>query len=100
MGDTGKGPSIAARALRDQAICEASLLSAAGLRLEEIADVLGHSSTRMTGDVYRHAVLLAVSAGVRSMEQLLTPNEPANVRQSPCGMAEVRVLEVSRTTQP
>lgn len=48
----------------------ASLLSAAGLRLEEIADVLGHSSTRMTGDVYRHAVLPAVSAGVRSMEQL------------------------------
>ena len=48
----------------------ASLLSACGVRLEEIADVLGHSSTRMTGDVYRHAVVPAVAAGARPMEQL------------------------------
>lgn len=38
--------------------------------VEEIADVLGHSPTRMTGDVYRHAVVSAVAAGVRPMEQL------------------------------
>jgi hypothetical protein len=33
-----------------------SLLSASGVTLEEVADVTGHSTTRMTGDVYRHAV--------------------------------------------
>ena len=32
----------------------ASLLSAAGLPLEEVADVLGHASTRVTSSVYRH----------------------------------------------
>ena len=31
-----------------------SLLSAAGLRLEDIADIVGHASIRMTAEVYRH----------------------------------------------
>ncbi len=34
----------------------ASLLSASGVPLELVADVLGHDGTRMTGTVYRHAV--------------------------------------------
>ena len=32
----------------------ASLLSAAGVPLEEVADVLGHASTRVTSATYRH----------------------------------------------
>ena len=34
----------------------ASILSAAGVPLERIADVLGHDGTRMTAQIYRHAV--------------------------------------------
>jgi len=34
----------------------ASLLSAAGVRLEDIADVLGHRSPTITADIYRHPV--------------------------------------------
>jgi integrase len=48
----------------------ASLLSAAGVPLELIADVLGHDGTRMTGAVYRHAVRPSVKAGVEPMERL------------------------------
>ena len=47
-----------------------SLLSAAGVRLEDVADVAGHASTRMTGDVYRHAVSPSVSAGKAPMDAL------------------------------
>lgn len=47
-----------------------SLLSAAGVPLEQIADLVGHSSTRMTGGVYRHAVADSVAAAVRPMEDL------------------------------
>jgi len=48
-----------------------SLLSDAGVPLEQIADVAGHSSTRMTGDVYRHAVTPTISAHVKTMDALL-----------------------------
>jgi integrase len=48
----------------------ASLLSAAGVPLEHIADVLGHDGTRMTAQVYRHAVAPTVAAGVAPMECL------------------------------
>jgi hypothetical protein len=34
----------------------ASLLSAAGVRLEDIADILGHRSPTITADIYRHPV--------------------------------------------
>ena len=43
----------------------ASILSAAGVPLEEVADVLGHDGTRMTALVYRHAVTPSVSAAAR-----------------------------------
>jgi integrase len=48
----------------------ASLLSAAGVPLELIADVMGHDGTRMTGTVYRHAVRPTVSAGAEAMQRL------------------------------
>lgn len=40
----------------------ASLLSAAGVPLELIADMLGHDGTRMTSLVYRHAVAPTIDA--------------------------------------
>jgi integrase len=48
----------------------ASLLSATGVPLEHIADVLGHDGTRMTAVVYRHAVTPTVTAAVAPMEKL------------------------------
>ncbi|HTW97365.1 MAG TPA: hypothetical protein VMD59_01235 [Acidimicrobiales bacterium] len=40
-------------ALRHSAV---SLLSDAGVREEDAADLVGHATTRMTHEVYRHAV--------------------------------------------
>jgi len=39
--------------------------------LEEVADVLGHSSTRVTSATYRHKTTATVEAGARPMEQIL-----------------------------
>jgi integrase len=47
-----------------------SLLSAAGVPLEHIADVTGHDSTRTTGQVYRHLITPTVTAGVEPMERM------------------------------
>src|SRR5918998_2858175 len=41
----------------------ASLMSAAGVPLELVADVLGHDSTRMAALVYRHVLAPTVEAG-------------------------------------
>ena len=45
----------------------ASILSAAGVPLERVADVLGHDGTRMTALVYRHAVSPSVDAAQETM---------------------------------
>ena len=47
-----------------------SLLSAAGVRLEDVADVAGHTTTRMTGQVYRHQITPTINAGKEPMERL------------------------------
>ena len=49
-----------------------SLLSAAGVRLEDVADVMGHRSTRTTSAVYRHVVVPTISAGQRPAERLFS----------------------------
>jgi integrase len=48
-----------------------SLLCAAGVPLEHVADVLGHESTRMASHVYRHAIAPSVTAAVEPMERVL-----------------------------
>ncbi|MGD9704439.1 MAG: tyrosine recombinase XerC [Acidimicrobiia bacterium] len=48
----------------------ASILSAAGVPLERIADVLGHDGTRMTALVYRHAVAPSIDAATDVMTGL------------------------------
>jgi integrase len=48
----------------------ASLLSAAGVPLEVIADVLGHASTRMLEHHYRHQVKPSIDGHVAVMEQM------------------------------
>ncbi len=57
-----------------------SLLSAVGVPLEQVADVMGHTAARMTAEVYRHPVTPTVDAAKRPMEQMFDrrgkTNEP------------------------
>ncbi len=47
-----------------------SLMSAAGVPLEHIADVAGHDGTRMTGGIYRHVLAPVINHGVQAMDSL------------------------------
>lgn len=47
-----------------------SLLSAAGVPIEVVADVMGHSTTRTTEAVYRHTVVPATTGAREAMERL------------------------------
>jgi integrase len=49
----------------------ASLLSAAGVPLEQVADVLGHGSTRVTSATYRHRTTPTIEAAARPMDHVL-----------------------------
>jgi integrase len=49
-----------------------SLLSAAGVPLEQIADLLGHTGTRMAAQVYRHQVTPTVEAAAAPMQTIVT----------------------------
>lgn len=50
----------------------ASLLSAAGVPLEEVADVLGHTSTRVNSATCRHRTTPTVDAAAGPMEALFS----------------------------
>jgi integrase len=54
----------------------ASLLSAAGVPIEQISDVLGHEGPRTTAAVYRHLVNPSVSAGKAPMDVLFPESAP------------------------
>lgn len=54
----------------------ASLLSAAGVPLEDVADVLGHASTRVTSATYRHRTTPTVEAAAAPMDELLSSASP------------------------
>jgi integrase len=62
----------------------ASLLSAAGVPLEQVADVLGHANTRVTSQTYRHATTPTVEAGAEPMDRLFA-------RSDNCGTATTAV---------
>jgi integrase len=47
----------------------APLLSAEGVPLERVADVLGHDGTRMVAQVYRHAVAPTVDVAAVPMQR-------------------------------
>jgi integrase len=76
----GLGP----RRLHELRHSAVSLLSAAGVRLEEVADVVGHASTRMTGDVYRHRVETSVAAAKAPMEAMFRSSNECWLPLAPC----------------
>lgn len=46
----------------------APILSAAGVRLEDVGDVLGHKDATVTAKVYRHLIEPTVTVGASAME--------------------------------
>ena len=58
----------------------ASLLSAAGVPLEDISDTLGHRSVAITAEVYRHPIAPVRSGHMAAMNQLLPTRPSAALR--------------------
>jgi len=57
----------------------ASLLSAAGVPIEDISDTLGHRSVSVTAEIYRHPIAPIRSGHMAAMNQLIdTPPKPAS----------------------
>ena len=48
-----------------------SILSAHDVRLEDISDLVGHSSTSVTETVYRHEIRPALTKGATAMNRIL-----------------------------
>ena len=66
-------PPLSPNELRHTA---ASVLSDAGVPLEQIADLLGHRSTRMLQQTYRHLVRPSIDAAVDPFDEILgNPDE-------------------------
>ena len=59
----------------------ASLLSATGVPIEDIADTLGHRSITVTAEIYRHPIAPIRSGHMIAMNQLFdTPPEPQKAK--------------------
>ena len=63
----GLGRLVPRTELRHTAV---SILSAEGVPLEHIADVMGHDGTRMTSQVYRHVVTPSIGAAAGPMGEI------------------------------
>jgi integrase len=58
-----------------------SLLSDSGVSLEDIADLCGHSGTRVTESVYRHQLRPVLLGGAIAMDRIFQP-QPRDVAPS------------------
>ena len=56
----------------------ASLMSAGGMRLEDISNPLSHRSVTVTAEIYRHPIAALRIAQVGAMDALLSPIWPAS----------------------
>jgi integrase len=61
-------PGVTPNELRHTA---ASNLSAAGVPIEQVADVLGHTDTATLMEVYRHAARPSIDAATSAMDRLI-----------------------------
>lgn len=64
----GLGEQWAPRELRHSFV---SILSASGVRIEDISDLVGHSGTTVTETVYRHEIRPALTTGATAMNKIL-----------------------------
>jgi integrase len=65
----GLGEDWAPRELRHSFV---SILSASGVRIEDISDLVGHSGTSVTETVYRHEIRPALTTGATAMNKILS----------------------------
>ena len=65
----GLGEEWAPRELRHSFV---SILSAHGVRIEDISDLVGHSGTTVTESVYRHEIRPALTTGATAMNKILS----------------------------
>jgi site-specific recombinase XerD len=65
----GLGEEWALRELRHSFV---SILSASGVRIEDISDLMGHSGTTVTETVYRHEIRPALATGATAMNKILS----------------------------
>ena len=54
-----------------------SILSAHDVRLEDISDLVGHSSTPVTETVYRHEIRPALTDNATAVNRILKANAPS-----------------------
>jgi integrase len=52
-----------------------SLLSDSGMKLEQIADLVGHSGTSVTEKVYRHQLRPVLLDGAQAMDRIFGPED-------------------------
>jgi len=69
----GLGEEWAPRELRHSFV---SILSASGVRIEDISDLMGHSGTSVTETVYRHEIRPALTTGATAMNKILSRKRP------------------------
>jgi len=65
----GLGEQWAPRELRHSFV---SILSAHGVRIEDISDLMGHSGTTVTESVYRHEIRPELTTGATAMNKILS----------------------------
>jgi hypothetical protein len=53
-----------------------SILSASGVRIEDISDLVGHSGATVTESVYRHEIRPALTTGATAMNKILSEKRP------------------------
>ncbi|WP_408954264.1 tyrosine-type recombinase/integrase [Kribbella solani] len=54
-----------------------SLLSASGVQIEQISQLVGHKSTQVTETVYRHELRPVLTEGAEAMDRILGANSQA-----------------------
>jgi integrase len=74
----GLGEDWTPRELRHSFV---SILSASGVLIEDISDLVGHSSTSVTETVYRHEIRPALTTGATAMNKILK-KKPAKKKQT------------------
>jgi integrase len=53
-----------------------SILSANGVPIEDISDLVGHSGTSVTDTVYRHEIRPALTMGAEAMDKIFQKKRP------------------------
>ena len=75
----------------------ASLLSAAGVPIEDISDTLGHRSITVTAEIYRHPIAPIRSGHMAAMNQLI---RTAPKRKKPKGAPSSQTDETTTSENP